>query len=221
MSELDRQTADLIAALESQLIAGLDPELADDLQRAIDQVKARRDAALRGDVQRAVGQTHLTLREAVDRVLDIQVDTRGLVAEAVRQLESQGAALDAARAEFHFGLGSVGERLSQLAGDVGAMSDDVAILKEQALRQERVNQEIAAGIDRLGARVAAVEAGQAALVGRVDAQDQRHAQAIAELSRQVGDLTSYQAGLPADERARLVALLQDVASRIDRLEGRT
>lgn len=202
MSDLDRHIEDMIAA------AGLDDADADELRMAMAEVKARKDARLRGDVQRTVGQTHLTLREGMDRVIDLQVDTQGMVAGAVRQLESMEAALDQARAEFHSGLNAVGESVSELRGDVKGMrveltevSNDVGVLREEAKRQ--------------AARLSHLEAGQAAAVGQQNLQ----ARQIRDLTRQIAEMRQEAAQRPSLEETKiLVERINTDHARLNALE---
>lgn len=188
MTDLDRQVEDLIAAAE------LDADDADDLRAAMAEVKARKDAKLRGEVQRTVGDTHLTLREGMDRIIGLQIDTRGLVTDAIKQLEAQGAVLDAARAEFHTRLNAVGERLSDFKITLDDHTDTIAALLELGKQWERRFE---------------------MLTRRVD----QHDTLLADHGGRLAVLEAYAAAVPPEERKRVIALVEESERRYQEIQA--
>lgn len=188
-ADLDRQIDDLIAAAE------LDADDADDLRAAMAEVKARKDAKLRGEVQRTVGSTHLTLREGMDRIIGLQVDTRGLVTDAIKQLEAQGAVLDAARAEFHTQLNAVGESVSQLSTDLAVVSNDVADLKHAAISQDNFNRQMTERLDR------------------IEGRQRRDGQVLQQHDQRIAAVEDYAASVPPEERQRVITAVEAIERR--------
>jgi hypothetical protein len=188
MIDLDRQIEDLIAA------AALDDDDADDLRAAMAEVKARKDAKLRGEVQRTVGETHLTLREGMDRIIGLQIDTRGALDDAVRQIEAQGATQEQAWRDFHSVLGSVGERIDQFGIRLDEHTDRIAALMELGKQWERRFE---------------------LLTKRVDQHDTMLAAHDARLT----DLEAYAASVPPEERQRVIAVVEESEQRYQEIQA--
>lgn len=215
MSDLERQIEDLIAA------AGLDDADADELRAAIDQVRAKKDAQLRGDVQRTVGETYLSLRDKMDRIIDLQIDTRGVLDTVVHGVEGVEAALGAARAEFQGGLNAVGERVSQLTIDISVVSNDVAVLREEAKRQNIRLGHLEAGQKGLRADISELNERHGGQIDAITEEQTRQAGQLTEMMRIIEELRAESADrLSGEEQRAKVAQIANHEERLKRLEER-
>lgn len=137
MSELDRQVEDLIAT------AQLDDAAADEIRAAMAEVKARKDAKLRGDVQRTVGETHLTIRESMNRMVSQMV---GFSEDFQAWRADQEATADQ-QSRLVLGLqSSLVKREAADAGHIGALQEVTAGVKQ-------LQQDFQSGINALGEHV--------------------------------------------------------------------
>lgn len=114
---------------------------------------------------------------------------------------SQETALTGARAEFHDGFNRVGESLSQMRAELAEVSSDVAVLKEAGINQEQINHSLLAGQDRLDTAVQANSAMLATYNDRITA------------------LEVYAAGMPEDERKRIIALAETNEQRYQEIQA--
>lgn len=144
---------ELAQALRQLAVGEADFHLADLLIETAQRVEVHGQAQLRERVQGVLGESHVTIQDRLDSLLNIGRDTHQLVMNVQAEQVTQGAAVGALRAEFQ----TIGETVSGISADV----DD---LRARQLATEAAVAHIA---DSLSARPSVEETQR--LIARSDA----------------------------------------------------
>lgn len=168
---------ELAQALRQLAVGEEDFHLADLLIETAQRVEQHGQARLREQVQGVLGESHVTIQDRLDTILNIGRDTHQLTmavqGEQIRQgvaITEQGAAVTALRTEFQ----AIGENVTGLRADVDDLKDRDA-QQYQESRQDRAElrarQDHAdAEIERLSARTDTAHDRIAALEARLAAR---------------------------------------------------